>query len=95
MAFVNEQSSSMPKPFLSPKTKNLLKSFGLGRWMLGAGLASRRVAQKVRDPIQYKIWMGRLGFPLRNLILAHRPVLVPLGDISVQMVPEGSTACDN
>jgi FkbM family methyltransferase len=94
MALANEQYA-MPDPVLSPGAKNFLEGFSLGRWGLRVGRAIRRVVRNVGDPAQHKVWMGRFGFPLRNLVLGNRPVAVSIGDISVQMVPQGSTACDS
>ena len=94
MALVKGQYA-MPDPLLSPGTKTFLESFGLGRWGLRAGRATRRLLRNVRDPVQHKIWMGQLVFPIRNLVLRNRPITISAGDFSVQMVPEGSTACDS
>jgi FkbM family methyltransferase len=94
MALVNGQYA-MPDPLLSPGTKTFLESFGLGRWGLRAGRATRRLLRNVRDPVQHKIWMGQFVFPVRNLVLRNRPITISAGDFSVQMVPEGSTACDS
>jgi FkbM family methyltransferase len=39
--------------------------------------------------------MGQFIFPLRNVILRNRPVTISIGEITIRMVPEGSTACDS
>jgi FkbM family methyltransferase len=94
MATVKEKSAT-PDPLLPPGAKDFLESSSLGRCGLRAGRAARRLLRSMRDPVQHKIWMGRFAFPLRNLVLRNRPVTIPLGDTSIQMVPEGSTACDS
>jgi hypothetical protein len=93
MALVKEQYAALD-PLLSPGAKNFLESFAPGRWGLRAGRAARRLLRNARDPIQKKTWMGQFAFPLRNALLWNRPITIPLGDVSVQMVPEGSTARD-
>src|SRR4029077_20620777 len=93
MALFKEQYA-MPNPLLSPCAKNFLGSFGPGRWGLRAARAPRRLLRNVRDPVQQRIWVGEFVFPLRNAILWNRPVTVTVGDIYVQVVPEGSAARD-
>jgi FkbM family methyltransferase len=84
----------MSDSILSPGSKDFLGSFSLGRRGLALGRAVRGFLRKLRDPIQHKVWMGEFIFPLRNLFLRNRPVQIPLGAVSIEMAPEGSTACD-
>ncbi len=41
------------------------------------------------------MWIRQFVLPLRNAILLKRPLTISFGEISVQMVPQGSTAGDN
>lgn len=94
MASVGERYAA-PDRLLSSGTKTLLEGFAVGRWGLRAGRSARRYLRNLRDPIQHRIWLGNFLFPVRNLIFRNRPVTVPLGDMSIEMVPEGSTACES
>lgn len=94
MASVGERYAA-PDPLLSSGTKTLLEGFAVGRWGLRAGRSARRYLRNLRDPIRHRIWLGNFLFPVRNLIFRNRPVTVPLGDMSIEMVPEGSTACES
>lgn len=94
MACAKEQCAT-PDPLLSPGAKSVLEGFSLGRGLLQAGGFARRLIRNLSDPVRQKVWMGRFLFSSRNVVLRGRPITIPLGEISIRLVPEGATARDS
>lgn len=66
----------------------------MGRLGLRAGRKILQFLRKSRDPLWRRIWISRIGLPIRNAILFNRPVKVSLDGIPVLLSPQGSTAGD-
>jgi len=88
-----DEQHLFPDPLLSPWTKTILESFGLGRWVLRVGRSAKRFLRNIRNPVYRKLWKGYFVFPVRNVILQNEPVTIRFGEISLQMVPAGAVAC--
>jgi len=93
MALAKNQYSA-PEPLVPSGVKTFLESFQFGRFGIGIGRKIIRFLQKAWDPLQRKIWIGRVSLPLRNAILANRPVSVSIGGVPVFLLPQGATAGD-
>src|SRR5215472_6273712 len=93
MALASRQQTT-PNPILSEGVKSFLEGSRFGRVGLRIGRKIRRSLQKLRDPVQHKVWIRQLGLPLRNAILLNRRLAVSIGEYPVFLVPRGSTAGD-
>ena len=83
-----------PETLVPPGVKGFLEEFPLGRLGLRAGRKILQFLRKSRDPLWRRIWISRIGLPIRNAILFNRPVKVSLDGIPVLLSPQGSTAGD-
>lgn len=92
MAPANEQHP--PGRILSHGVKSALEGSGIGRVGLRMGRSIRSSLQRLGDPFQRKVWLRRIGLPLRNAILLNRPITVSMDGTCVSLVPRGSTASD-
>jgi len=93
MALANEKCAA-PDHLLPPAIRNFLESVKFGRWGLRAGRKIVRTLQKVRNPVQRRLWIRQFGLPLRNAILLNRPVKLSFDGNPVLLMPQGATAGD-
>lgn len=93
MALAKEQQAA-PVHVVPPTIRNFLENQKIGRLGLLAGRKVVRLTQKIRDPIQRKLWIRQFGLPLRNAVLFNRPLTVSFGEIRVHLAPRGGTAGD-
>jgi FkbM family methyltransferase len=93
MALAKEQNAA-PDHVVPPAIRNFLESAKFGRWGLRVGRGIVRVLQKMRNPVQRKLWIRQFGLPLRNAMLLNRPLTVSFEGIPVRLVPRGATAGD-
>ncbi len=93
MALASEQHAA-PHPILSHAVRSFLEGSAFGRVGLRIGRKIRRSLQKMRDPVQRKVWIRQFGLPLRNAILLNRRLAFCIGELPVFLVPQGSTAGD-
>ena len=91
MALAREQYAT-PDRVLSASTKTLLEGFGPGRAGLRLARKARWFFRGWRDPVQRRIWVRDLGFPLRKLFLLNRPLAVSIDGTPVLLTPRGSAA---
>jgi len=89
---VAEEKHIDAEPLVPLAIKEFLQGFSFGRWGICAGRSVIRAQRKLRDPAQYKTWMGRFLMPVRNILLANRPLHVTFNQISVALAPRGAVA---
>jgi FkbM family methyltransferase len=85
---------AVPEPLLSPKVKDFLGEFQLGRLGLRAGRKIVWLLRRSREAEQRKLWIARFLLPVRNLLFFNRPLMVSLDGVSVSLVPSGAVAGD-
>jgi len=93
MALAKEQYAAQDH-VIPPAIRNFLESVAFGRLGLRAGRKIIRMMQKVRNPIQRKLWVRQFGMPLRNAMLLNRTLTVSFDGASLRLVPRGAIAGD-